>query len=595
MKKIKNNFKFLIYPILVVISKILANFVPTLHSFKLNSVWTVLLLLLPKKDNFIKSVYGPYLHQGQPDHQLYLCATGKSGHKLSSIISSINRKMVFLDIGSNIGVYSLLAESNSNFLKITAVEPNPIVLKYLKLNINANYSSRIEIVSGAVSKAKNKVELRYNDWHMGMGSISRPGSKAINVNSLNQSFFDNYTKSITENVFLKIDIEGAEHIAIDVIFNSKLSKKITDVFVEITPKWLNAHEVDQIYSTLYLNGFKLSWKGRGVDQYDAYFTKNDTYINIDSVRNKFKFDETKRPLYSICISNYNMGDTIYKAVSSVAKQLDSRFEILIVDDGSDDNSHEEINRLKINFSIIRSIFLKRDKNRKLGETRNISIYAALGNYVLLHIDADDVWEPYLKDLITLFHQLEKAYKYDFLLVGQQTGIAKRDLLLSLGGYDNIYRGEDRNLMFRLAAEKKILFMDYKTFRTRLERPTKKKIIKVIWDMWSHLQYDCLYTNSKISYFTVALFFSFNNNNFSLQARLLRSLLVLPALISVAWKEKRDISMTWEEFMSYRESHRGNYAKLMRKIGKPDNLVRHVSKTAIKIFNYQVKNRGFKGE
>jgi len=201
VKKIKNNFKFLIYPILVVISKILANFVPTLHSFKLNSVWTVLLLLLPKKDNFIKSVYGPYLHQGQPDHQLYLCATGKSGHKLSSIISSINRKMVFLDIGSNIGVYSLLAESNSNFLKITAVEPNPIVLKYLKLNINANYSSRIEIVSGAVSKAKNKVELRYNDWHMGMGSISRPGSKAINVNSLNQSFFDNYTKSITENVF----------------------------------------------------------------------------------------------------------------------------------------------------------------------------------------------------------------------------------------------------------------------------------------------------------------------------------------------------------------------------------------------------------
>jgi hypothetical protein len=76
--------------------------------------------------------------------------------------------------------------------------------------------------------------------------------------------------------------------------------------------------------------------------------------------------------------------------------------------------------------------------------------------------------------------LEKVYNKDFLLVGQQTGIVKRELMLSSGGYDNIYRGEDRNLMFKLARADQILFMNYKTFRRRLNRPTNKKIVKFLF-------------------------------------------------------------------------------------------------------------------
>lgn len=589
------KIRFLIYPALVLASGALSKFVPQMHALHLNRIWSVLLFLLPRKGNYIKSVYGPFLHLEQRDHQFYLCATGKSGYKLSSIVSNVNRKMVFLDIGSNVGIYSLLAEANPNFCRITAVEPNPLVVDFLKSNIHANSASRIEVISAAVSQSNDEVELRYNDWHTGMGSIEREGTNTVRVKSINRSYFDEYAGSVNEKVFLKIDVEGAECVVVEEIFSSRLSDKISDVFIEITPKWLDANKIDLIYSTLYLNGFKLIWKGSGDVQYDAHFKKNDTYIAIDRSTEELNLKLVNRPIYSICISNYNMGDTIYKAVSSVAVQLDERFEILIVDDGSTDNSRDEIMRLESKFPAVRSIFLKRDKNRRLGETRNISIYAALGEYVLLHIDADDIWEPYLKDLVVLFHELEKAYEYDFLLVGQQTGIAKRNLLLTSGGYDNIYRGEDRNLMFRLAGLDKILFMDYKTFRTRLTRPAKKKLIKVVWDMWSHLQYDFLYTESKVNYLLVALCFSYNNSDFSIRSRLLRALLVLPALMSVALKEKPDISMTWGEFISYRESHRGNFEKLMRKIGKPENLVCHVSKAAVKIFDYQVNNKGFKGE
>jgi FkbM family methyltransferase len=590
-----NKVRFLIYPILIAMSKILSGFVPLINALHLNSVWSLLMFLLPRRGKYVKSVYGPFVHRGLDDHQFYLCASGKGGYKLSSIIARINQKMVFLDIGSNIGIYSLLAERNPNFCRITAVEANPFAFDFLKSNIDANYASRIEVIPSAVSEFSDQEELNYNDWQMRMGTIERFGNKAVKVKSLSRTFFDAYAESINEKVFLKIDVEGAENVVIQEVFSSTLSDKITDIFIQATPTSLDTEKIDAIYSSLYRRGFKLLWKGKENSQYEAYLSKNDIYVSLDKARNEFKLKKKKCPIYSICISNYNMADTIYRAVSSVAEQLDDKFEIIIVDDGSTDNSRDEILRLESKFPIVRSLFMKRDKNRWLGETRNISIYAALGKYVLLHIDADDIWKAFLKDLLVLFHKLEEAYGYDFLLVGQQTGIAKRDLLLSSGGYDNIYRGEDRNLMFKMAALDKILFMDYKTFRTRLKRPTKKKFIKVIWDMWSHLQYDFLYTESKINYLLVALFFSYNNKDFTYRSRLLRSSLALPALFSIVFKDKPDIFMTWSQFMLFRESHRGNFDKLMQKIGKSSNLKQHVSKAAFEIFDYQVNNKGFKGE
>ena len=45
----------------------------------------------------------------------------------------------------------------------------------------------------------------------------------------------------------------------------------------------------------------------------------------------------KKPIYSICVSNYNMGDTIERAMTSVLDQLDDDFELLVIDDGSSDD------------------------------------------------------------------------------------------------------------------------------------------------------------------------------------------------------------------------------------------------------------------
>ena len=168
-------------------------------------------------------------------------------------------------------------------------------------------------------------------------------------------------------------------------------------------------------------------------------------------------------------------------------------------------------------------------------------------------------------------------------------------MLRCGGYDNIYRGEDRNLMFKLAAAQKILFLDYKTFRTRMIRPKKKQFFKTIWDTWSHLQYDLLSTSALQTYVLDALLLSYKEPAFRVRFRILRSALVLPALAHTAFKEKLRFELTWDEFLDYRDKKRGTYEMLMNKRGKNVDLRNIVSERAVKIFSHQLSGKGFKGE
>lgn len=90
---------------------------------------------------------------------------------------------------------------------------------------------------------------------------------------------------------------------------------------------------------------------------------------------------------SVIIPTYNSADYISKAVDSVLNQTHQDFEIIIIDDGSTDNTQQVIESYNDN----RIIYIKQ-KNAGPAEARNNGLKRAKGEYVAF-LDADDKWVP----------------------------------------------------------------------------------------------------------------------------------------------------------------------------------------------------------
>lgn len=91
--------------------------------------------------------------------------------------------------------------------------------------------------------------------------------------------------------------------------------------------------------------------------------------------------------FSIIIPLYNKENFIENTIQSVLKQTFQDFEIIIVDDGSQDKSAEKVKQL--NDKRIQYYF---KENEGVSSARNFGIVKAKANYITF-IDADDYWYP----------------------------------------------------------------------------------------------------------------------------------------------------------------------------------------------------------
>lgn len=168
--------------------------------------------------------------------------------------------------------------------------------------------------------------------------------------------------------------------------------------------------------------------------------------------------------YSICSTHYNMVETIEKSLKSILDQIDERFEVVVVDEGSTDGSLEILKRLEKEEENLR-VIVKEKNGRNLGKTRNISIKEAKGKYVLLQLDMDDLYEEGILDFIEVFHQLDEQLDFDFYLFGKGINMVRKDFFMGeIGGYRDLPVGaEDLDLWRRLIARNVMIPLEHKKF------------------------------------------------------------------------------------------------------------------------------------
>ena len=188
---------------------------------------------------------------------------------------------------------------------------------------------------------------------------------------------------------------------------------------------------------------------------------------------------------SVVIPTFNRISLVARAIDSVLKQSLNPYEIIVVDDGSDDGTSEMIqNKYK-------SIKLIQQQNNGVSAARNNGIKHAKGDWIAL-LDSDDEWTE--KKLENQVDRLIKTPEYDFchtneMWIRNGVRVNQRKKHEKYGGYifdkcldicrispssvlfrknildhvgwfdDQLPVCEDYDLWLRITAEYRILFID----------------------------------------------------------------------------------------------------------------------------------------
>ena len=120
-------------------------------------------------------------------------------------------------------------------------------------------------------------------------------------------------------------------------------------------------------------------------------------VNLESLRG---------PLVSVIVASYNYAQYIRETLASLLAQTYDNFEVIVVDDGSKDNSLSVIREFAERDERIKLFTHQDNMNRGLPETVRLGVLQAKGEYVAF-CESDDLWDPrHLEEKVRLINRLK---------------------------------------------------------------------------------------------------------------------------------------------------------------------------------------------
>ena len=208
----------------------------------------------------------------------------------------------------------------------------------------------------------------------------------------------------------------------------------------------------------------------------------------------------KNHFISVIIPNYNYAHYVGDAIDSVMAQTYKKFELIVIDNGSTDNSRETLEEYKKKYSPqIRVIF---QENKGQAGARNRGIKESNGDLIAL-LDADDVWCPNkLQEQIRLFNKNEVGLVYsNYYIVDKKLNIIKEKKMkyrgktlhhFAISGALTVVDGGESNAIIRKECFARVGYFD-----SDLEESTG-------WDMYRRVAslYEIDYVNKPLMLYRV---------------------------------------------------------------------------------------------
>jgi glycosyltransferase involved in cell wall biosynthesis len=191
-------------------------------------------------------------------------------------------------------------------------------------------------------------------------------------------------------------------------------------------------------------------------------------------------------LVSVVLPTYNRAYLIDRAIRSVLNQTYKDFELIVIDDGSTDNTEKVVKEFREKDKRIK--YIQHEKNKGAAVARNTGIKAAKGEYIAFQ-DSDDEWVPeklekqmkafdkatpnvgvvytdmqrrnkdggikYWHSPTVIYGNLinQKTLDYQVMNIGIQSALIKKECFNRIGLFDENFPGyEDLELFIRLSKD-----------------------------------------------------------------------------------------------------------------------------------------------
>ncbi len=220
-----------------------------------------------REAGYTLSIYGVWLSDHWEDATFRFCANASYGFFYSDWIENLGDS-VFIDIGANQGLYSLIAAKNPRISKVYAFEPQPEVFERLCKNISRNAAHRIQAFPFAVSDSAAERQMRVKEGHSGVATLrdeSMSGEDfghSVKIITVNKDFL-NSEINVPEGtkIAIKIDTEGHEAEVLAELMRSGWWSQVFNIYYEVDERYIDHARIlkaltDSGFSVAYRNGRK---------------------------------------------------------------------------------------------------------------------------------------------------------------------------------------------------------------------------------------------------------------------------------------------------------------------------------------------------
>lgn len=244
---------------------------------------------------YIKKLHGSFFMSLNPtEHiQQQLFWYGHYEKEIGDLLKRIVKpNNVFVDLGANIGYFSLLVAHISPTSSVISFEPVTDLYQRMNDNIALNRIKNIKTVNAAVGEINEEKELFVSAAdNLGMSSFHKPENYSGNKDKVEVVTLDDWSKiaGLSQIDIIKLDIEGSELAALRGM-KEILKEQKPVLIVEINPETLSRfgltpYRISDFLSDLNFQGFLILEHGRlrNLSDSEINYTINVLFIHHEKM------------------------------------------------------------------------------------------------------------------------------------------------------------------------------------------------------------------------------------------------------------------------------------------------------------------------